>query len=481
LVKRRLSAIAGCAAALCTVLAIGTPAATARTGPVQLGAGVYTDAFQSDPDPRYRATLGGYDSVTPETALKIAALQPQRGRFEFADADAIVGFAAAHGQQVFGHTLSWCTDSTMPSWLRNGSWSRATLLGVLENHITAVMAHYRGRVSAWDVVNEALNDDGTRRDCLWQRVIGDDWIEQAFRFARRADPDAKLFYNEVRADVPGAKQQALIALIRDLRLRGVPVDGVGLQFHLTDRMPTQARVEESIRGLADLGVDVHISELDVPVWYLGSTIEQKFQRQGEVYRAVAAACSAQPACFRITTWGFTDRYTWRLPWAASLPLPFDSEYRPKPAWIAMQEVLRPAPEQPPPPPPGPAPEPVASAAQQPPQPGPTAAAAAPALTVSAKLRRQRLRTLVARGALAAVLQLSSGARVQLVARVRGRVIGSAVLDVADQAAHRVRVSLTAPATRRLRGYSSARITLTAVATDSAGRSSRGIDRARVRR
>jgi endo-1,4-beta-xylanase len=135
--QRTLSAIAGGAAALCSLLVIAAPPAHARTGPVQLGAGVYTEAFLADPDPRYRATLAGYDSVTPETAMKIAALQPQRGRFEFTNADAIVAFAAAHGQQVFGHTLSWCTDSTMPSWLRKGSWSRASLLSTTALGATA--------------------------------------------------------------------------------------------------------------------------------------------------------------------------------------------------------------------------------------------------------------------------------------------------------------------------------------------------------
>ena len=217
--KRRLSTIAGCAAALLTAVGSPSPAA-ARTGPVQLGAAVYTEAFQSDPDPRYRATLAGYDSITAETAMKIQALQPQRGQFEFAAADAMVSFAEAHGQQVFGHTLSWCSDSSLPGWLRNGSWSRASLLTVLEQHITAVMSHFRGRVSAWDVVNEALNQDGSRRDCLWKRVIGDDWIDNAFRFARSADPGAKLFYNEYGAEVPNPKHEATVNLIRDLRPAG---------------------------------------------------------------------------------------------------------------------------------------------------------------------------------------------------------------------------------------------------------------------
>ena len=130
--------------------------------------------------------------------------------------------------------------------------------------------------------------------------------------------------------------------------RGVPVDGVGLQYHLTDAMPTRAQLEEAIGRLGELGLEVHISELDVPVWYLGSTLERKLARQAAVYGTVAAACQAQPACFRITTWGFMDRYTWRQPWDQSLPLPFDAEYTPKPAWQAIQEALHPTPPPPPP-------------------------------------------------------------------------------------------------------------------------------------
>ena len=132
---------------------------------------------------------------------------------------------------------------------------------------------------------------------------------------------------------------------------GCPWTASGCSITSRTRMPTRAQVEEAIVRLGDLGVDVHISELDVPVWYLGSTPERKLARQAAVYRSVAEACNAQPACFRITTWGFMDRYTWRQPWDKSLPLPFDSEYRPKPAWTAIQEALHPAGAPPPPPPP----------------------------------------------------------------------------------------------------------------------------------
>jgi endo-1,4-beta-xylanase len=484
--KRTLSTIVACAAAMLAAASSAAPA-PARTGPVQLGAAVYTEAFQSDPDPRYRATLAGYDSITAETAMKIQALQPQRGRFDFAAADAMVAFAEAHGQEVFGHTLTWCSDSTMPGWLRNGSWSRASLLVVLEQHITAVMTHFRGRVSAWDVVNEALNADGSRRDCLWKRVIGDDWIEYAFRFARGADPGAKLFYNEYGAEVPNAKHDATVNLIRDLRQRGVPVDGVGLQFHVGLPLPIPAQVEEAIRRLGDLGVEVHVSEMDVPISSWGGTVERKLARQAEVYRAVAAACHAQPACFRITTWGFTDRYTWRLPWGSTLPLPFDSEYRPKPAWTAIQEAIHPPSPSPPPgqsPPQAPSPplEPPPVSARSAAPAGAATATQRPPLSLTARIRRQRMRTWLARRALAAVVQVD-GAReagVELIARVRDRTIGRAVVQVHAGLPQSVLVSLTATGARRLRAMKGARVVLAATATDSEGRRTQAISRARPR-
>jgi endo-1,4-beta-xylanase len=472
--KLRLTVVAACAAIL--VVTAATPAA-ARTGPVQLGAAVYTDAFLSDPDPRYRATLAGYDSITAETAMKIGIVQPRRGTFDFTAADAMVAFAEAHGQVVFGHTLTWCADSTLPDWLRNGTWSRSSLLAVLEEHITRVMTHFRGRVAAWDVVNEALNDDGTRRDCLWKRVIGDDWIAHAFRFARSVDPAAKLFYNEVRADFANPKYDATVNLVRELRLAGVPVDGAGLQYHLTDRMPTQEQVQVAVRGLADLGVEVHISELDVPVWRFGGTPERRLARQGEVYRAVAAACQAEPACVRITTWGFTDRYTWRLPWQESLPLPFDSEYRPKPGWVGMQEALNPPPPSEPPPPSQPAP-PTAQAAAG--APAATAAQASlPTLSLDARLRKQRVRTWLARRALAVKLRIAgTPARVRLVARVGGRVVARATTSAPTGTDRSTPVALTRAGIRILRKVDRVSVVLAAVATDESGRTATAVSRVR---
>ncbi len=450
---------AGTVAAL--LLFLATPA-LARTGQVELGTAVGGPNFMADPDPRYRETMKLFDALTAENDMKMYYQRPTRAVFDFAVGDAMVAFAAANNQQMHGHTLIWCDPSSTPGWVRNGSWTRATLLAVMREHITAVMNRYRGRVATWDVVNEALADNGSLRQCTWRDVIGADWIEQAFQIARSVDPGARLFYNEVRADVPNPKYEAMLNMARDFKARGVPLDGVGMQYHLSENHPTQAQLEEGIRRLGELGLDVHISELDVPIWYLGApTIPERLALQPEIYRRVAAACQAQPACFRITTWGFTDRLTYRC--CNAKPLPFDEEYRPKPAWAVLQEVLRPGgPTRPfvPPPP-------------APPAQTPSQASAAPRspLALSARVTRQRLRTLLRRRALVVVLGLSGSdtANVQLVARLRGRVLARAGVNIAAGSRQTAVIPLGYSARKRVRRARSARLVIEAIATDASGR------------
>jgi hypothetical protein len=242
----------------------------------------------------------------------------------------------------------------------------------------------------------------------------------------------------------------------------VPLDGVGLQYHLTENHPTQAQMEDAIGRLGELGLEVHISELDVPIWYLGPpTIPERLALQPEIYRRVASACQAQPACFRITTWGFTDRLTYRC--CNAKPLPFDEEYRPKGAWAVLQEVLRPGgptrPYVPPPPAAPPAAAPQASAAARPP------------LTVAARLKRRRLRTVLRRRALVAKLQVAGTdtASVRLTARLRGRKLASAVVNVAAGRLQTAVIPLGFRERRRLRRVRSTRIAIEAVATDASGR------------
>ncbi len=447
------------AAALLLLLAT---AAFARTGPVELGTAVGGPNFMSDPDPRYRETMKLFDALTAENDMKMYYQRPTRAVFDFTVGDAMVAFAAANGQQVHGHTLIWCDNSSTPGWVRNGSWTRSQLLAVMTEHITTVLNHYRGRVATSDVVNEALADDGSLRDCVWSRVIGADWVEQAFRIARSVDSGVGLFYNEVRADVPNPKYEAMLAMARDFKARGVPLDGIGLQYHLSENQPTQAQMEEGIRRLGELGLEVHISELDVPIWYLGPpTIPERLALQPEIYRRVASACQAQPACFRITTWGFTDRLTYRC--CNAKPLPFDEEYRPKPAWAVLQEVLRPGgPTRPAPPPPPPAAAPA---------PAPQATATVARLTLTARLKRQRLRTVLRRRALVVKLQLggTDTASVRLIARLRGRKLAAAVVNIPAGSRQTAVIPLGYSERKRLRRARHGRVVVEAVATDVSGR------------
>jgi len=175
-------------ATLAALLLIAAPVG-ARSGPVQLGTALNSTGFANN-DAAYLQAVGRYDAVTPESALKLAELQPAQGRFAFGEGDRMVDWARAHGKPMHGTTLIWCYDAVLPSWLLSRSWTRDELTTVMQDHIRTVMGHFKGRVPAWDVVNEAFDSKGGRRDCLWQRVIGDGWIELALRAARAADPDA---------------------------------------------------------------------------------------------------------------------------------------------------------------------------------------------------------------------------------------------------------------------------------------------------
>jgi hypothetical protein len=274
--------------------------------------------------------------------------------------------------------------------------------------------------------------------------------------------------------VPNPRFEALETMARDFRARGVPLDGIGLQLHLTSDAPPQDQIEEAIRRLGALGLDVHISEMDVPTWSLGNTVEAKLARQAESFRRVATACQDQPACFRLTTWGFTDRYSWRG--ASSLALPFDSEYRPKPAWAVLQEVLRSPPAAPPPPPPPP------SATPEPPAPVVSARVAPTPLKVLARVRRQRLTTWLRRRQLPILVELrgTGSAHVVVVARVRRGLIATAEDDMSSGATKAVRLSLTAKDRHLLRLSRGLRLLIDVAVTGQNGEQSKARAQARLR-
>ena len=291
----------------------------------------------------YQATLKTqFNSVTDEWSMKWDAIHPAQDTYTFTDADYIVDFAMANQMAVRGHSLVW--HEALPDWLTNGAWTRDELITILREHIFTVMHHYQGKIYAWDVVNEALNNDGSMRDTIWLDMIGPEYIDLAFQWAHEADPHAVLFYNEFGVETPGAKQDALIKLLQGLLDRGIPIHGVGLQMHSSNTSPTAAQLAQSIERISVLGLQVQVTEMDVQIYDDTGTFEEKLQRQAEQYRGALQTCLEKPACTGFTLWGFTDAHSWVFwlfgrAYPDEAPLIFDPKYQPKPAYFAMTQVL----------------------------------------------------------------------------------------------------------------------------------------------
>ncbi|MBO8193876.1 endo-1,4-beta-xylanase [Streptomyces oryzae] len=283
----------------------------AAVDPGHLGEGDYASALNRE-----------FNSVVAENAMKWDATEPNQGQFSFGAGDQVVSHARSKGMKVRGHTLVW--HSQQPAWVRGltGDSLRRAMIG----HISGVAGHYRGQISSWDVVNEAFEWDGSRRQSNLQQQLGNGWIEEAFRAADAADPGAKLCYNDYGTDGINAKSDAIYRMVKDFRNRGVPIDCVGFQSHL-DSNADLSTYRQNLQRFADLGVDVEITELDVG----GSGAAQ-----ARVFRDVTAACVAVSRCTGITTWGVTDKYSWR---SQETPLLFDSAYRKKAAYGAVLDVL----------------------------------------------------------------------------------------------------------------------------------------------
>jgi endo-1,4-beta-xylanase len=280
-----------------------------------------------------------FNILTTENAMKFGPIHPQPDRYAFQDADDIVAFAEQHDMQVRGHALIW--HQQVPQWIEQGDWTRETLLVVMEEHISTVVGRYKGRVHAWDVINEAISDQAASlRSTLWHKAIGPEYLDLAFQLAHQADPDALLFYNDYGAEEMNRKSDAVYELVKGMLARGVPVHGVGLQMHITsNRPPDWQAVGENIARLNALGLEVHITELDVRI--LGEPTEKTLAQQAQVYGEVLETCLAADACTAFVTWGFTDRYSWVPGFfdGFEAALPFDDTYQPKPAYDALKDVL----------------------------------------------------------------------------------------------------------------------------------------------
>lgn len=289
-------------------------------------------------DPTYAEALRyEFNLVTTENALKFGPVHPEPDRYDWRDADDIIDLAEAQGMRVRGHTLVW--HHQLPRWIEEGEWTRQELIDVLHEHIVTVVGRYKGRIYAWDVVNEAI-DGGDLRDTIWLRTIGPEYIDMAFRWAREADPGALLFYNDYGGEGINAKSSTIYDLVAGMRERGVPIDGVGLQMHVpSGQAPSPREVTENMDRLAELGLQVHVTELDVRIE--GEPSDEELGTQARTYQQIAESCLAARGCTALVTWGLSDRYSWipsQFPgWGSALLL--DETYQPKPAYDALADAL----------------------------------------------------------------------------------------------------------------------------------------------
>jgi endo-1,4-beta-xylanase len=301
-------------------------------------------------EPAYSNTLAReFNMLEPENVMKWAFTEPARGRFQFASGDEVVAFAEAHRMKVRGHNLLWATHN--PAWLSEGHFTPSALRKIMHRHIERVAGHYAGKVFGWDVVNEAFGAQGELRRSIWydQPGIGlagrgTAYIERAFRWTRQADPKALLFYNDYGAEGINPKSNAIYAMVKDFKQRGVPIDGVGLQAHVMLGAELSS-VDANITRLARLGLQVHFTEMDValPIRTDGEPSDSTaLAEQAELYGHMAAVCATKPGCTAFQTWGLTDRYSW-IPGSThhkmGAGLLFDAGYRPKMAYRAVLDAF----------------------------------------------------------------------------------------------------------------------------------------------
>jgi endo-1,4-beta-xylanase len=334
-------------------------AAAARGIPI--GAAAQADEYgETDPlttNANYVNILSTqYDQLEPGNAMKWDVTEPELNTYNFQPGDELVALAQKYGMRVRGHNLCWYTQ--FPAWLQPyaNTATTAQMSTLLQDHINTEVTHYAGQVYAWDVVNEAFTDStpSTLRDSIWydQPGIGPSgtgYIEKAFRWAHAADPNALLFYNDYNIEGPGAKFNAVLAMVTDFVSRGVPINGVGFEMHLElngypNFYPSPAGLAQNMQALAALGIQVHITEMDVrlPVNSSGLATAVDLDDQAQIYQDVMTVCLQQPNCTAYQVWGISYNDSWIPSVFAGYgaALPFDFNYQPTPAFNALLTALQ---------------------------------------------------------------------------------------------------------------------------------------------
>jgi endo-1,4-beta-xylanase len=327
----------------------------ARRNGLVAGAAIAVRDLESDPALQ-QLVAEQYAILVPENELKWRALRPTPTAFDFTSSDALFSFAAQHAMQVRGHTLVW--HNSVPDWLRKDA-GQSNVRQLFIEHIRTVVGRYRGRVHSWDVVNEAiLPADGQQyslRKSFWYDAVGPDYIELAYRTAREADPHVKLSYNdygvEYDSEENSERRESILALLKRLRQKNVPLDAVGIQSHIKAASPYSVGrgLTDYIQAIRAMGLEVYLTEMDVNEDDIADDdVARRDQAVAETYRQFLHVALADPAVKLVLTWGVSDRRTWlndgpthhrKQPNRPQRSLPFDAQYVPTPAYFAIRDCF----------------------------------------------------------------------------------------------------------------------------------------------
>lgn len=360
--RRRTATAVILLGAMVALAACSRGSAPKATGPTELrslaqkrGIAIGAEFVQVREDSSYYRQMAtdNFTSITPNQSFKWKFLQPQQDRFDFAASDRIVNFAAQNGLRVRGCCLAWGVNN--PEWLTRGRWTKQQAKDLLRTYITTVVGRYKGKVAQWDVVNEGLNSPNAPQPpyslsyrSFWGTTIGPDYVALAFTWARAADPDAQLFYNDLGAEAPSPKFDAEMTMVRALKARGVPIDGVGLQLHrpvprTPPYYPTEKQVATVLQAFAAIGVRTELTELDQPLALPAS--RGALAVQAMLFQQMMTACLSVSRCTGVTVWGVDDNDRYQQLRARNLGAAtlFGSKGQIKPAFRAVVRALQTAP------------------------------------------------------------------------------------------------------------------------------------------
>ncbi|EOR94243.1 Endo-1,4-beta-xylanase A precursor [Arcticibacter svalbardensis MN12-7] len=307
-----------------------------NTMPFPIGVGINMGILKRDS--KYRAiVVKEYNSISAETAMKMKSLRPSATTYSWSEADNLVKFAEENNKRVYGHALIW--GNSLPDWVKNFKGGYPEWKEMFKAHITEVVKHFKGKVVAWDVINEAFADNGDLKNTIWRQKLGPNYIDMAFIFAHRADPSAILFINDYGMEYGNNKRRGLVKYVEGMIQRGIPIGGIATQFHSRVNLE-DAKFSRALNEIAATGLKVHISEMEISLnpgsiksLLLSSLLERQ---QAAKYEYIVRSYNALPKKqqFGITLWNVTDNDSWVLNYynRPDWPLPFDGNYQKKPAY-----------------------------------------------------------------------------------------------------------------------------------------------------